>query len=273
MVRLPQGGAIPQLGQGECNAGFALGAGRERRFQPQCGAPRVNQRRPKEPVSRQHPPRTRAHTEAGCDPIGPVARGVAHRRLARPGRAGREDRGERDRDSQPPAGNPRGHQAPGGAWWTGDVKHHDTPRSPDGRGGNDKRPEARPGRVRAGLPALGVGPKGLISEPGLPGRSRPGGPTAIRFLLLRTFRYPEWNKSGICNGEAHRARGHAAAWSCGPTSRPPPPAAPRGRVAKRRTPSSVTRPSPPGDSALREEGLERRQVATGLANQFLTEAR
>ena len=52
MVRLPQGGAIPQLGQGECNAGFALGAGRERRFQPQRGAPRIDQRRPKEPVSR-----------------------------------------------------------------------------------------------------------------------------------------------------------------------------------------------------------------------------
>ena len=52
MVRLPQGGAIPQLGQGECNAGFALGAGREPRFQPQRGEPRIDKRRPKEPVSR-----------------------------------------------------------------------------------------------------------------------------------------------------------------------------------------------------------------------------
>ena len=39
-----------------------------------------------------------------------------------------------------------------------------------------------PGRVHSGPPTLGVSSKGLISEPGLPGRSRPGGPTAIHFF-------------------------------------------------------------------------------------------
>ena len=39
-----------------------------------------------------------------------------------------------------------------------------------------------PGRVHSGPPTLGVNSKGLISEPGLPGRSRLGGPTAIHFF-------------------------------------------------------------------------------------------
>ena len=43
--------------------------------------------------------------EAQCDPVSPVARGVLHPRLARPGRAGQEDRGERQR--QPLAASPR----------------------------------------------------------------------------------------------------------------------------------------------------------------------